>query len=342
MLRRRLDQRLLATAGVLLAVLAGAATLYAAGLVELGSARPGIQTFSSGAMSVSNSKDGAAIFDLSNIGPGISDEGEVTIGNSGAAPGTLALSSLGLSDAPGIYGGALSEMLELRIADVTGGADVEVYAGALASMPEMQLGTLVAGASRTYRFSVGMRDGGSPSSPYVDDNLYQRAAMSLGYQWTLTETEGGIEPPEPLPPDPAVPAGGSSPPVDARSAQRPLVGDAHPNSLVGTPRHDLIYGLGAADAIFGRGGDDYIFGGAGADRLHGGLGADRLRGGTGPDAIAGGEGPDVVFARDGEADFADCGAGADTVFVDAHDRTRNCESVYPRYGRLFEREPSPD
>jgi hypothetical protein len=338
-----LSRRLLATVGVVLALLAGGAALYAAAAVRPGPAGLGVRAFASGSMSVSDSKDGAAIFDISGIGPGTGGEGEVTIDNTGTAPGTLTLASFDRADVPGFYGGALSGRLDLRVADVTAGGERQVYAGELVSMPELQLGTLAAGEFRTYRFSIGMHDGGAPSSPYVDDNLYQRASTSLSYDWTLTEAQegGGPEPPETVPPVPvlpppvplaSVPAGPDLPaPADSRS----LIGDAHSNSLVGTPQHDLIYGLGGADTIFGRGGDDYIFGGAGADWLHGGLGSDRLRGGVGSDHVEGGSGSDILFARDREGDVVDCGSGADTAYVDEHDRAGNCEAVHRRYGRLF-------
>jgi Ca2+-binding RTX toxin-like protein len=337
--QRPLSRRLLATAAVILAVLAGAAALYASAAVRHGPASTGVQAFAGGSMSVSNSNDGAAIFDIANIGPGMTGEGEVTIGNTGTAPGTLVLASLDRSDAPGLYGGSLSGRLGLRVADVSGDGDAAIYAGDLASMPELQMGTLAAGEFRTYRFTVSMRDGGAPSSPYVDDNLYQRASTSLGYDWTLTEAEAGDSPeppPEIVPPVSSPPPSppsepGLSIPVDNGS----LVGDAHPNSLAGTSGDDRIYGLGGADTIFGRGGDDYILGGAGADRLYGGPGSDRLRGGVGADRIEGGPGADVVFARDGEADVVDCGPGADVAYVDEHDRAGNCEGLHQRYGRLF-------
>jgi hypothetical protein len=330
--RRLLGQRLLATAGVLLAVLVGAGTLYAAVAVEPGPASPRTQVFASGAMSVSSSKDGSAIFDPSRIGPGGSAGGEVTIANSGAAPGTLTLSSLDLSDASGLYGGTLSGRLDLRIADVTASLQTEVYAGELASMPELQLGTLGPNESRTFRFAVEMRDGGAPSSPYVDDNLYQRASTSIGYLWTLTETEAGSQPPHPPAPNPvappAVPPEAVSPPPDAGSEPLRLLGDSHPNSLVGTNKDDLIYGFGGPDVIFARAGDDKVRGGAGTDRIHGGRGDDRLWGGSGRDYIYGGSGADLVFARDGVRDFVHCGSDSDSAYVDRYDRTRNCEAIW--------------
>jgi Ca2+-binding RTX toxin-like protein len=335
--RRPINQRLLATAGVLLALI-GAATLYAATVMEQSSANLRMQAFTSGSMSVSSSNAGAAIFDIANAGPGMTGQGEVTIGNTGTASGSLALASFARSNTPGLYGGSLSTRLELRVTDVTAGGDAAVYVGTLFSMPELQLGTLPSGETRTYRFLVTMRDGGSPSSPYIDDNLYQRATTSLGYDWTLTESEDDTEPPEPSPVPPVTmpeTGAGDPPPPKLRLRERSLIGDAHPNSLVGTSRDDLIYGLDGADAIFGRGGDDYVFGGAGVDRISGGIGNDRLRGGIGADHIEGGPGHDIIFARDGMTDVLDCGSGLDSAYVDAHDRTRNCEAIQGQYGRLF-------
>jgi hypothetical protein len=339
--RRFLKRRLLATGGVVLAVLIGAATLYAAGFARPGSTPPRIQTSSSGAMSVSNSNPGAAIFDLANFSPGTSGQGEVTIGNNGTDPGTLTLTPLEPADAPGVYGGALSSRIDLRIAELSAGGEEQIYSGGLDTMPGLRLGTLAAGESRTYRFSATMRDGGAPASPYADDNLYQQATTSLGYEWTLTEAEVGAESPE-IPSPPQVPTtelpGGPPPGVPPDSHR--LVGDARSNSLAGTSGVDLIYGRGGADVIHGRGADDYLLGGAGADRVYGGPGNDRLRGGTGADSIAGGSGADVLFARDGVPDLVSCGSGADTAYVDVHDRVTGCEAIHLRYGRLFAAQPS--
>lgn len=288
-------------------------------------------------MSVANSQEGAAIFDISDIGPGMAGAGEVAIGNTGAAPATLSLASFDPSDAPGPYGGSLSSQIDLRIDDVTSGPAENVYAGGLASMPELHLGTVAAGHSRTYSFSVTMRDSGTPSTPYGDDNRYQRAQTRLSYEWTLIERVDDPAGPTKQLPASAPPAGITLPSA-AGAGQRATFGDDRPNLLVGTPADDLIYGLGAADTIYGRGGDDYVFGGAGADRVYGGYGDDRLRGGVGPDRIVGGPGADVIFARDGEPDRINCGSGRDTAVVDEYDVGPGCESIIRGYGRLFREE----
>jgi Ca2+-binding RTX toxin-like protein len=286
-------------------------------------------------MSLSNSKDGVAIFVIGGIAPGVSGSGEVTIANDGDKPGSMTLTSRDLTDSPGTYGGDLSERLELRLDDITSGAVVPEYVGRLGAMPTLRMGTLPAGGSNTYRFTVSMLDGGPPTSPYVDDNAYQSASASIGYEWTLTEQEEGATPTEPS----AQPAqqGNEGPGQPARRprALRKMVGTPDADNLIGTSRAEEIYGLGASDLLRGRKGDDYLLGGSGSDRVYGENGADRLRGGTGPDRIYGGAGPDVIFARDGEPDRIDCGSGSDIAYVDEFDRARHCESVRRLYGRLF-------
>lgn len=329
---RPAQRRMLATLAILAAFLAGAATLRAAIGGEPAAPRSGLRLSAGGSMSLSNSKEGAAILSLANLGPGDGGQGEVTIANTGTLAGTLALASFDRSDAPGIYGGALSERLELRIEELSSEVASEVYDGQMGAMPELQLGSLGAGESRTYRFVVTMLDGEAPSSPYVDDNLYQRASASLGYEWTLTEVEdGGSEPPEPHEP-PAAPTGPvpaePGPPAVSPQPGRKTIGTANADRLIGTSQDDVIDGRGGPDRIFGMAGRDHLDGGGGDDWLYGGAGGDRLRGGSGSDHIDGGPGADVVLARDGEVDLIDCGRGRDTAYADDRDRVRGCERVH--------------
>jgi len=204
---RSSQQGTMAAVGAFGLLLVMAATLYAAGGWQAAAEVPQVQASASGSMALTNSKQEGAIFNLDNFAPGATGTGEVTISNSGTAAGALSLISMGLSDEAGRYGGLLSQRLMLRVEDLTAGTAEEVYSGGLTSMPELQLGVLAAGESRAYRFLVTMLDGGAPSSPFADDNLYQRASAGIGYGWTLTEVEGGNPDPEP----PAPPA--SSPPV---------------------------------------------------------------------------------------------------------------------------------
>lgn len=286
-------------------LLVAAATLFAATGWRPAAATPQLRATAEGAMALTDSKGEGAIFDLDNIAPGRSGAGEVTITNSGTAPGALSLASTGLSDDPGRYGGSLSQRLELRVEDVTSGSFEEVYAGGIAAMPEQRLGTLATGQSRSYRFTVSMLDAGAPSSPFVDDNVYQQASTGIAYRWTLTEVEGDEpEPePEPGPEPPATPS--PTPPSAAPPPATPV------QTPTGTSRADILVGSSEADVIFGRGGNDRIFGKGGNDRLYGGAGHDRIVGGPG-------------------ADFINCGGGNDVARVDRRDRVKHCERIQGR------------
>jgi hypothetical protein len=307
-------------------------------------AAPRVQALAAGALSMSNSRDGQAIFSASDLAPGGSATGSVTIRNTGTVAGSLVLSP-GTAEATGARGQALLGALRLQIADVTSDAPTAVYGGGLAELTELALSTLAPGDARTYSFSATLPDGG-PSPQDAGDNLLQDASMRVAYDWTLTQTD---EPPtsEPPvvtpPPGPPNVAGSSdlatSPPAAPRPPRACIIrrdGNAHPNLLTGSGKGDLIYGKGGADRIYGRGGrdclwggtgNDRLFGGSGADNLHGSTGGDYLRGNGGRDRLVGGFGNDVISARDGENDSIDCGPGHDRALVDRGDRVRRCERV---------------
>ena len=86
--------------------------------------------------------------------------------------------------------------------------------------------------------------------------------------------------------------------LDASLPSALWAGDGDDRTTAG-PLADWIYGEGGADVLDGRAGFDRIFGGAGNDRIE---------------------------ARDGGADYVDCGDGDDRATVDADDTVVNCES----------------
>ncbi len=309
MARRYLIRRLVATA-VVIGSLVAAATLIAAATKGGGpSTRPVVKS-ATGALSESNSKDGSAIFAVSNLAPGVSTDGTVVIGNTGDIPGTLALSASELTDDRGPNGGALSAALDVRLDEIAPGNDNPIYSGILADMPEQELGTLAAGESRTFHFTVTLLDEGSPASPYTGDNRYQTATASLSYDWTLTEAVDGGPGPTP-----------------ALACETKLTGNSRANRLTGTAGGDLISGGAGADLVIAMGGDDCVKGNSGSDDLYGGSGNDRLKGGRGQDWIFGGHGSDVILARGASPDWVNCGHGSDTAIVDPSDRTTNCEKI---------------
>jgi hypothetical protein len=83
---------------------------------------------------------------------------------------------------------------------------------------------------------------------------------------------------------------------------------------------DTINGGDGNDRISSGGGNDSILGGNGDDTIGGGGGDDTLQGGLGIDSVAGESGNDELRLRDGLADTATCGDGADRVEADQADQ----------------------
>lgn len=84
----------------------------------------------------------------------------------------------------------------------------------------------------------------------------------------------------------------------------------------GTTDVESIMGGSGNDIITGNSLGNYISGGAGADSIHGMDGSDTVVGGAGGDSIYGDNDADFIFARDGEFDVIDGGAGIDSADVD--------------------------
>ena len=142
-------------------------------------------TFTAGALSHSNSKEGAAILTASGMVPGDTETGRVTIQNTGDVSGKFRLSKSNLSDTPGPNGGKLSQVLRLKIVDSTRTART-IYNGALNAMPSIYLGTWEADEQHTYSFTVTFPNGGTPPSATTGDNAYQGSSTKVQFNWDAT------------------------------------------------------------------------------------------------------------------------------------------------------------
>jgi len=133
-------------------------------------------TFSSGTLVQSNSKNGVAIVTGSNLKPGDVRSGEVTITNTGSLAGTFKLSESSASN--GFGAGDMS----LKVEDVTGPKTADVYSGDIGKVPSagINLGSYAAGEARTYRFTATFAEG----SPNSDQGKVARA----DYEWDATPT----------------------------------------------------------------------------------------------------------------------------------------------------------
>lgn len=134
-------------------------------------------------LGLSNSKNGVAVLGASSMRPGDSASGTVTLTNTGNVDSELALQRANLRDTAGPGGGALSEVLQLQLLDVTKPAPVTLYNGPLATMPPIALGAFPKkAAGRTYRFTVTL--------PRTTGDRYERSTASVDYVWTQTKSNG--------------------------------------------------------------------------------------------------------------------------------------------------------
>lgn len=134
-------------------------------------------TFSAGTISQSNSKEGQAVLTASNLKPGGSATGNVTIKNTGSVAGGFILTQSGLTNSDTTN--PLSAKLTLSIKDET---NAVVYTGTIAGMGNISLGTWQPNDEHTYTFTVSFPDGGGSGA----DNVYQGDQTSVTYTFTAS------------------------------------------------------------------------------------------------------------------------------------------------------------
>lgn len=166
-------------------VLAPLATLLVAGAIAVGSGatftaqstNPN-NMYATGTLTMSNSREGEAIFNMDNLKPGDSLEGSVTIANTGSLPATYTLTE---QDADN--GFVTDSNLQLVVTDVTD-TPAEVFSGTFGSMASEDLGLLDAGEAREYEFVVTL-------DPAAGNDEQGRTATAT-YVWDAVQTDGEV------------------------------------------------------------------------------------------------------------------------------------------------------
>lgn len=163
-------------------------TLAAAGALAVGSgadfssqtANPN-SIVASGTLTQSNSKTGAAVFNISNIKPGDQVGGEVTITNTGSLPAVMSVTESGFASTfSATAGSPATPTLNLVVLDGT----TEVYNGAFGSMGTKALGTFASGAAKTYKFTVTFNQAAG--------NADQAKTASATYTWNGAQTSNVV------------------------------------------------------------------------------------------------------------------------------------------------------
>jgi len=125
-----------------------------------------------GTLTQSNSKAGASIVSLTNMKPGDSVYGQVTIKNTGTLASIFSMTE---TDSSTFTSGILQEKIE----DVTTATPVTVYSGAFGGAGTQSLGTWAPGDAHTYRVTVTLQQSAT--------NTEQTKTASAGFAWNGTQ-----------------------------------------------------------------------------------------------------------------------------------------------------------
>jgi hypothetical protein len=180
----------------------------------------------SGALRLSNSKAGEAIFRGERLRPGEATSGTVAMANTGDVRAAFAVEAA-MESQTGT--GRLWDALQIVVTDVTVPADpFPVYEGRLADMGRLTLGGLATGRRRAFEFTLSLPHDAA-------DNSLQGAGLSLGLTWSAqavdtpsptnpTPTPTPTPTPDPMPtptPQPRAPQATPTPEPPAPVAPRP-------------------------------------------------------------------------------------------------------------------------
>ena len=197
-----------------------------------------------GAVTLAAAGSSHAILTASGLRPGQSVAGNVALANVGESRGQLTLLRTRMVDAPGRFGGRLSDALLLRVEEVGGGS----WTGPLAGPDALDLGVMEPGEGRSYRLTLTLPDTG----PRGRDNGVQGSSVTIDWAWE-TESVGppavtptpspsttGSATPAPISPPATPPAAASGAPLPVRGAPRLQLRIPH-QRVLGT-RGIVVYG----------------------------------------------------------------------------------------------------
>ena len=165
-------------------VLLPLATMAAAGAIAVGSgatftsqSNNTVSAVTSGTLSQSNTKDGGAVFNLTNMKPGDTLNGSLTLTNTGSLPATFSLTETASTN------GFTGDNLSLVITNTTTGTPV--YSGTFGGLVDgtkNDLGVVQPGVANTYKFTVKL----ATTTPNAD----QGKTASASYQWDSIQLNG--------------------------------------------------------------------------------------------------------------------------------------------------------
>jgi len=181
------NRRMMVLATLAVLVLAAAALIASSASFTAASANPG-NLFTAGTLTMSNDKDTALIVTASNMKPGDTVSGQVTLSNTGSVPGTFTLTKALVGTDTAGFGGEL----RLTIQEYTDGTFTTPTGSTL--FPTAALSNAISGlslgvwqpsgATKThyYKFTVNWpNDAGAPA-----DDTFQGKSVTYRFDWNAT------------------------------------------------------------------------------------------------------------------------------------------------------------
>jgi spore coat-associated protein N len=161
----------LATAGIAGAVAIGSGATFSS------QSNNTISAVTSGSLTQSNSKDGGAVFNLTDLKPGDILNGTLVLTNTGSLPAAFSLTEVSSAN------GFTADNLTLSINDSTTG--VNIYNGPFGGLVDgakTDVGTIASHVSNTFTFTVKL----ASTTPNAD----QGKTASAVYQWDSVQLAG--------------------------------------------------------------------------------------------------------------------------------------------------------
>lgn len=175
------------TLGALAVVLAAVGITAGSSATFTASSANPTNTFSTGVLSMYNSKDGSAVLTASDLKPGGGyQSGTVDIQNTGTISGDFTLDRTIVTDTA-----SLAPLLTVRVTDCGvwtdsstanpcgDGNDVVKYAGGLDTQAQIALGAFAAGEKHTYKFEVKLDSAAG--------NPKQGKSATVQYDWNAIQ-----------------------------------------------------------------------------------------------------------------------------------------------------------
>lgn len=157
-------------------LLAAAALTVGSGADFVSSSVNTSNAYTTGTLAQSNSKANAAIFNLSNLKPGDTLDGTVTISNTGSLASTFTLKETATN--------GFTDKANLQLVITQQGVIEPIWSGTFGDLASVTLDSFAAGEARTFTFTTSLAQSAG--------NEEQGKTATATYTWDAVQTAGDV------------------------------------------------------------------------------------------------------------------------------------------------------